>query len=148
MEEATNARGAEQERETRTAMAWGTQEIGAEMLHGDARAKTGKTGKFPSGAANEAGMRGCHGARQAQRGRQGIRPENRDASGVDHKSPGVGDEEGGCKASGVVEKSQGSRQGVGGGVKSAQGNDTPVVTELSQRDKTPRVTTPGASKPR
>ena len=53
----------------------------------------------------------------------------------------MGDEEGGRKASGVAEKPQGSRQGVGGGVESPQGTNTPIVTELPQGDETPGVTT-------
>ena len=65
-----------------------------------------------------------------------------------HESPGVGDEEGGRKASGVAEKPRGSRQGVGGGVELPQGADTPKVATVPQRDKTPGVTTARASKPR
>ena len=70
------------------------------------------------------------------------------ASGVAHKSPGVGDEEGGREASGVAENPQTSRQGVGGGIESPQGNGTSGVTELPQGDKKTRVTTAGGSKPR
>ena len=74
--------------------------------------------------------------------------EVREASGVAHEYPGVRDKEGGREASRMAENPWGSCQGVGGGVKFPQGNDTPGVAELSQGEKTPRVTTVGASKPR
>ena len=76
----------------------------------------GDTGEVPSRVANEAGAWGHHGARPAQRGKKGGRQRNFDgktsgvqgndrsheAFGVAHKSPGVGDEEGGRVASGVA----------------------------------------------
>ena len=109
--DATSAGGTEWERETRTATAWGTQESGAGKLHGEARASGGNTGKSPSAASGEAGARGPHGARPAQRrihggGREnkagetsGVRGDNRvcKASGVDHESPVVGDGEGAAR---------------------------------------------------
>ena len=67
----------------------------------------------------------------------------RKASGVAHESPGVGDEEGDCKASEVAENPWGSRQGVGGAVDSPQGTDTSGVTKLPRGDKPPGVTTTG-----
>ena len=80
----------------------------------------------------------------------GVRDDNRgpEASGVDHDSLRVGDEAGGCKASGVVENPWGYHHGVDGGVYLPQCNNTPRVTELTWRDKTPVVTTEGASAPR
>ena len=48
----------------------------------------------------------------------------------------------------MAENPQGSRQGVGGGVESPQGNCAPGLTELPQADKTLQVTTAGGSKPR
>ena len=56
---------------------------------------------------------------------------------------GVRGDNGGREASRVAENPQGSCQGVGRGVKSPQGNNTPGVTELPQEDKNPRVTTEG-----
>ena len=57
---------------------------------------------------------------------------------VVHKSPGVGDEEGGCKASGLAENSRGGgSHGVGGGVESPQGANTPRVVDKTRRDETP-----------
>ena len=80
-DEATTLGGAEGERETRTATPWGTQDSGAGELHWEARerymGKRGPAGATPekplSVAANEAGARGRHGARPAQRGQQGGR---------------------------------------------------------------------------
>ena len=72
----------------------------------------------------------------------------RESYGVDHESPGVGDEEGGHGASGVAEIIRGSRQGVGGGVDSPQGANTPVVAELPQGDETPGGTTASKGGPR
>ena len=57
-------------------MVWSTQESGTELLHGEAQAGGGETGKSPSTAADKVGERGCHGARSAQRGRQRVRQEN------------------------------------------------------------------------
>ena len=132
-------------------MAWGTQERGAELLHGEVQASGGETGKSPPAAANEEGTRGRHGARPAQRGRQGGRRKNqvgntlgvwdnsggREASGVDHKSPKVRDKEGGREASEVTENPRGSHQGVGRGVELPQGNNTPGVTEFPRGMKPP-----------
>ena len=59
---------------------------------------------------------------------------------------GVGGDGGGCEAYGVAENLRGSHQGVDGGVKLPQGNNTPEVTELPWGDETPRVTTAGAIK--
>ena len=72
----------------------------------------------------------------------------REATGVAHESSGVEDEEGGGKASGVAEKPWGSRQGVGGGVESPQGTDTPRVAEFPRWNKTLGVTTMGKGEPR
>ena len=44
----------------------------------------------------------------------------------------------------MEENSQGSHQGVGGGIESPQGNGTPGVTELPWGDENPGVTTAGA----
>ena len=64
-----------------------------------------------------------------------------------HKSSGVGDEEGGREASGVAENPRGYCQGVGGGVESPQGIDTPGVAEFTRGDETPRATTAGEGVP-
>ena len=68
----------------RTTTLWGMQESDAGALHGEAWASVGDTGKSPSTAADKAGAWGRHGARLAQRGRQGGRWENKDGktSGV------------------------------------------------------------------
>ena len=90
-------------------MARVTLESVAKRPQGKAMAGGGNTGKSPSADADESGERGCHGARQAQRGENGGRQGNsagktlgvwvdgggREASGVAHKSPGVEDEGGG-----------------------------------------------------
>ena len=65
-----------------------------------------------------------------------------------HKSPGVGEEEGGREASGVAETPQRSCQVVGGGVELPQGTNTPGVAELPQGDKNPRMITAGKGVPR
>ena len=52
---------------------------------------------------------------------------DRDASGMAHKSPGVGDKEGPRR----------SHQGVGRGVELPQGTNTPGVTEFPRGDETP-----------
>ena len=59
------------------------------------------------------------------------------------ESSGVGDKEGGPKASGVVEKSRGDHQGVLGGVDSPKGNDIPGVEELPRGCKNSGVTLEG-----
>ena len=73
----------------------------------------------------------------------GVRGDDvgRNASGVAHKSPGVGDEERVREASGVVENPWGSHHRVGRVVELPQGADTPGVAELPQGDKTPGGTT-------
>ena len=50
---------------------------------------------------------------------------------------GVGDGEGGSKASRVTENPGGDRQGVGGGVELPRGTDTPGVEELPRGIKPP-----------
>ena len=114
-----------------------------------------KPGKPPPPAANKEGARGRHGASPGQGGKKGGQQENtggvtlgvrgddgvREASRVENESPRVGDEEGGRKASGVAENPGGGRHGVGGGVESPQGADTPRVTEETRGDKTPGVPT-------
>ena len=101
----------------------------------------GDTGKASSAATNKARAQGIHGARPENRERSGGRQENqaretlgvrgdnrgREASRVFQESSVVGDKEGGSKASGVAENPQVSRQGVGGGVDSPQGTNTPGV---------------------
>ena len=115
----------------------------------------GNSGKASSTAADEAGARGRQGVRPVQRGRVAGQRENSaskssgvrgndggyEASGVAHNYSVVEDEEGGRKAFGVEENPQGSCQGLGGGVESPQGTDTPVVADLPRGDETPRVTT-------
>ena len=81
------------------------------------------------------------GSEGRQRGPRGLR------SGTGFPRSG-GREGGGRKASGVAENPQGSRQGVGGGVESPQGTNTPGVTELPRGGETPGVTTAGEGAPR
>ena len=111
----------------------------------------GDTRKASSAAANQAGARGRHGARLELRGMFEGRWDNPaskfsvlwgddrvcEASGVANDFSGVGDKEGGHEASGVTENPRGSCQGVGEGVKSPQGTDTPGVTELPRGMKPP-----------
>ena len=117
----------------------------------DAMAGGGDTRKYSSAAANKAGARDHHGASPTQKGQKEGRQENkggktlgvrgndrgREASEVAHESPGVGEKEGGRDASGVAENPRGSRHGVGGGVESPQGTNTPGVAELSWGDNPP-----------
>ena len=62
----------------------------------------------------------------------GVRGENRgrEASGVAHESPIVGDKERVRKASGVAENPQGSHHRVDRGFELPQGADNPRVAEL------------------
>ena len=60
----------------------------------------------------------------------------------------MGDKEGGRKSSRVAENPRWSCHGVGGGVESLQGTDTPGVAELLRGDKPPGVKTTGKGKPR
>ena len=73
----------------------------------------------------------------------GVRGDNRgrEASGVAHESPRVGDDEEGHEASRVAEKPWGSRHGLSGGFKSPQDANTPGVTKLTRGDKIPGGTT-------
>ena len=160
--EGTTTEGTGWERETWTAMAWGTQESGKGELPGDAMAGGGDTEKAPSVAANKVGPRGRHGARPANRVRYRGRRENQEdeysevqgndrgceASRVAHESPGVGAEEGGREASRVWENPRGSRQGVNEGVELPEGTDTPGVLDLPRRDETLGVRTAGEGEPR
>ena len=144
-----------------TATAGGTLESGADGNLGYMMARGGDTRKYPSVTAGEAGVRSRHGARPEQRGRfagwwenlagksSGVRGDDRGrkASGVAHEYSGLGEKEGGCEASGVVENQQGYRQGVGGGGDSPQGTSTSGVAELPRGDETPRVTTAGDEVP-
>ena len=77
----------------------------------------------------------------------GVTTGGRKASGVAHEYSGLGEKEGGCEASEVVENQQGYRQGVGGGGDSPQGTSTSGVAELPRGDETPRVTTAGDEVP-
>ena len=97
---------------TRTAMEGGTQESGAGGLVGDVAA---------SAAADKAGAGGRHGTKKGLRGRIAGWRENPageslgvggdevacKASGLDHDSLVVGDEEGGRDSSGVAENPRG-----------------------------------------
>ena len=116
--------GAGWERATWTATAWKMKDSGKGELSGDKMAGGGNIRKSSSAAADKAGAGGCHGARPGNMGKSGGRQENqagestgvqgdyrgREASGVAQESPGVGEEEGVCEASGVAENPQGSRQ--------------------------------------
>ena len=59
------------------------------------------------------------------------------------KPSGVRGDGGGRDAYGVAENLEGGRYGVGGGVESLQGIDTPGVDTLPRGDKTPGVATKG-----
>ena len=160
-EEATTAEGMEWDSEPRTETAGGTPESSADRRLGDAMAGGVNTRKASSAATGKVGAGGRHAARPEQRGRLAGRQENpasessevrgddsgREAFVVAHKSPGVGEEEGGSKASRVVENPRGYRQGVGGGVESPQGTDTPGVADFPRGDETPGVTTAGEGVP-
>ena len=140
-EEATTAGELGWERETR---------IGT-TLHGGALAGGGNTWKAPSVASDEAGARSRHGARPAQRGKPGDRQDKSSAKPWEcwattgaarppewpMSPPGGGDKEGLREASGVAEKSRGSRHRVGRGVKLPQGTDTSGVKELPRGTKFP-----------
>ena len=63
------------------------------------------------------------------------------------ESSGGGNREGVPKTSGVAEKPRGGCQGVGGGVESPQGIDTPGVEDLPREDKTSGVPTKGEGVP-
>ena len=92
--------------DTLTALPGGMQESGAGILQGGVRDGGSDTRKAPSMAADKEGARGSHGARPGQGGGKGGRQENvggktsglrgdnggREASGVAHKSSGVGGE--------------------------------------------------------
>ena len=108
--------------------------------------------KPPSAAADKAGTRRHHGARQGKGEKYGCRRENmgaepsgvggnnggREASGVDPESHGGGEGAGGRKASGVAENpGGGGRRGVGRGVTLPQGAVTPGVATGPRGDKTP-----------
>ena len=82
-----------EERDTRTATAWGMQEIGAGELHEEVRAGGGNTRKSPFAAANKAGAWGRHGARPVQRGIQGGRRKT-----YASETLGVRGDDGVCKA--------------------------------------------------
>ena len=126
---------------TLTASPWGTQESGAGGLQGGERAGGNDTGKSPSAATNKEGAQSRHGARPGQGektevGRK-IQEEKPQECGVAPESPRVGEEKGGRKASRVAGNPEGGRHGVGLGVESLQGADTPGVAEDPWGDKTP-----------
>ena len=123
------ARGAEWERETHTATAWGTQESGAGELHGEARAGGRTPGNPPPrpptrrerGAAMVRGRR-KGGDKEAGGKHVPEKPRECGETAGDTRPlkwptspPGVGYEEGGREASGVAENPQGFHHGVGGG---------------------------------
>ena len=73
--------------------------------------------------------------------------EGREAYRVAINPLGLGGNGGSREAYGVVENPGGDRQGVGGGVDSLQGIDTPGVDQLPRGDETPGVTTEGEGVP-
>ena len=95
-----------------------------------------------SGATDDAGVGGRHGARPGVREKVAGRREN--PSG---KSSVVGVREGIREASGVAENSGGGGQIVGGGVKLPQVIDTPVVEELPRGNETYGMSTKGGGVP-
>ena len=150
-EGATTAEGVGWDGEPWTATAGTTRRSGTNGCSDDAMAGGGKSGKASSTAANKAGASGRHGARPVKRGRVagwrensaskslGVRGDDRgrEVSGVAHDTSVVGYEEGGRKAFEVEKNPQGSRQGVGGGVESPQGTNTPGVAEVPRGKNTP-----------
>ena len=117
--------------DTLTALSWGTQETGAGGIQVGARAGGSDARNSPSAAANKVGMRGRHGARQGQGEKDGGWREN--VGGVNLVVRG---NKGVRKASGAAENPGGGRHGVGGGVESPQGADTPGVAEGPRWDET------------
>ena len=124
--------------------------------------ETGKAGGSETGnsaftAADETGAGGRHGARTTARERVagqkknpagesygvGGRGEVREAYGVTTEPSRVRGNGRGREACRVAENPRGDRQGLGGGVKSPQGIDTPGVETLPRRDKNPGVDTEG-----
>ena len=142
----------EQEGNKGTMMAspWGTQESGVGGLQVDARVDGRDKRKAPCATADKTGTWGPHGASQGKGGNGGDRREkvgaepsgvgenngDREASIFDPKSHGVGEGDGGRAASGVADKLGGGRHGVGGGVESPQGADTPGMEEGPRGDET------------
>ena len=134
-----------------------SEESGANSKPGGAAVSGGDTGNSTSAAAYEAGAGGRHGARTTARERVAGWRENMagkyygvggggeicEASGVASKTYGVRGDGGGRKAYGVAENPGGDRQGVGGGVESPQGINTPGVDALPRGDETPGVATKG-----
>ena len=108
---------------TLTESPWSTQESGSRGIRVDARAGRSDERKSPSATADEAGMRGRHGARQGQGDKNGGRQEfegaepsgaggnngGHEASRVDPETHRVRGEEGDHKASRVAENPGGGR---------------------------------------
>ena len=94
-------------KDTLTSLPWGTQEIGAGGLQVDAQAGGSNEWKAPSATTDEAGLRGCHGARQGQGENKGGRREKEGEEPL-----GVGGNNGGRKASRVDPKSHRVGEGV------------------------------------
>ena len=154
-EEATTAMGAGEDGRPLTAKAGESEEISADGEPGGTAAGRGDTGDATSATADEAGSGGHHWARTATRERVAGRQENPDGESyevggggevretyrVASKPSGVRGDGGGSEAYGVAEKSRRDHQGVGGGVESPQGIDTPAVDALPWGDETPGVAT-------
>ena len=160
-EEAATAMGAGGAGRPLTATAGDTEERGADGRPWGAAAGMGDTGQATSAAANKAGAGGRHGEKTATRERVASRRENlagnsygvggvgegREAYGVATEPSQVRGDRGGREAYGVMENPGGDHQGVGGGVESPQGINTPGVDALPQGDETPGVATMGNGVP-
>ena len=160
-EEAATEMGAGEARSPLTEMAGSTEEYEADGIPGGAAAGGGDTSKATYAAADEEGSGGCHGEKTVARERVSGRRENpscksygvggggegHEAYGVATETSGVREDGEGREAYGVAENPGGDRQGVGGGVESPQGIDTPGVDALPRGDETPGVTAPGERVP-
>ena len=147
------AMGAGEARRQWMATAGGSEENGADGKHGGAAAGGGDTRNATSAAADKVGAGGHHGEKNVARERFAGRKENpaREPYGVGvvgegceayivvSDPSGVGRDGGGREAYGVAENPGGERQGVGGGVESPQGIDTPGVDALPRRGENPGV---------
>ena len=151
-EDKISAWGTEEGRKTLTVSPWGRQKIVVGAVQGGARAVRSDTGKSPSAAADEEGVRGRHGEWKAQGEKKGgwldntgsktsgvwVNDGGRKASPVAHESPRVGNKEGGTRPPEWWKSLGGKRNGVGRGVDSEQGTDTPGVAEEPRGGGNPR----------
>ena len=112
----------------------GTEGSGAETGSGGAASSGGAIFDTTAVEADAAGSGGCHRSEKRENERDYVWREN--PAG---ESSGVGEGEGGPKASGVAENPRGGCHGVGMGVDFLRGTDTPGVEELTWGYKTSGV---------